>query len=81
MNKFEKIIISICTGCAVVATIILVIVTMNVIKENKRNRYDVNNDGKVNSLDLLKVQKYIINQNLETTEGTGVISVVGVKGK
>lgn len=68
MSKFEKIIISICTGCAVVLTIMLVIVTMNVIKENKRNRYDVNNDGEVNALDLLKVQKYILNEGVNTNE-------------
>ena len=42
--------------------------------------YDLNRDGKVDAGDLLKLQKYIVKQNLENTEGTGVISVVGVKG-
>ncbi len=80
MNKFENIILTICTVCAIILTITFVIVGVDIIKTNKRNPYDVNDDGKVNSLDLLKVQKYIINQNLANTEGTGVISVVGVKG-
>lgn len=78
---FENIILTICTVCAVVLTTMFVIVGIDIIKANKRNPYDVNNDGQVNALDLLKVQKYIINQNLATTEGTGVISVVGVKGE
>lgn len=78
---FENIILTICTVCAVVLTTMFVIVRIDIIKANKRNPYDVNNDGQVNALDLLKVQKYIINQNLATTEGTGVISVVGVKGE
>lgn len=81
MNKFENIIITICTICAVVLTTTFVIVGIDIIKANKRNPYDVNGDGQVNALDLLKVQKYIVNQNLANTEGTGVISVVGVKGK
>ena len=68
MNKFENI------------TTMFIIVGVDIINANKRNPYDVNGDGKVNSLDLLKVQKYIVNQNLANTEGTGVISVVGVKG-
>lgn len=79
--KFENIIITICTVCTVVLTTVFVIVGIDIIKANKKNPYDVNGDGQVNSLDLLKVQKYIINQNLATAEGTGVISVVGVKGE
>ena len=81
MNKFENVILTICTACAIVLTVMFVIVGIDIIKANKRNPYDVNGDGQVNSLDLLKVQKYIIDQNLATTEGTGVISVVGVKGE
>lgn len=81
IKNFENIIITICTVCAVALTNMFVIVGIDIIKANKRNPYDVNGDGQVNSLDLLKVQKYIINQNLATTEGTGVISVVGVKGE
>ena len=81
MGKFENIIITICTICAVVLTVMFVIVGIDIIKTNKRNPYDVNGDGKVDGLDTLKVQKYIINQNLANTEGTGVISVVGVKGE
>jgi len=81
IKNFGNIIITICTVCAVVLTTMFVIVGIDIIKANKRNPYDVNGDGQVNSLDLLKVQKYIINQNLATTEGTGVISVVGVKGE
>lgn len=81
MNKYENIIITICTICAVVLTITFVIVGIDIIKQNKKNPYDVNGDGQVNALDLLKVQKYIVNQNLATTDGTGVISVVGVKGE
>ena len=80
MNKFENIVLTICTICAVVLTTMFVIVGIEMIRVNKRNPYDVNNDGQVNSLDLLKIQKYIINQNLANAEGTGVISVVGVKG-
>ena len=81
MNKFENVILTICTVCAIVLTVMFVIVGIDIIKANKRNPYDVNGDGQVNALDLLKVQKYIIDQNLATTEGTGVISVVGVKGE
>ena len=81
MNKFENIILIICTICAIALTTMFIIVGVDIINANKRNPYDVNGDGKVNSLDLLKVQKYIINQNLANTEGTGVISVVGVKGE
>lgn len=79
--KFENIIITICTVCAVILTTVFVLAGIDIIKANKKNPYDVNGDGQVNSLDLLKVQKYIINQNLATAEGTGVISVVGVKGE
>lgn len=81
MNKFENIILTICTVCAVILTTTFVIVGIDIIKTNKKNPYDVNGDGKVDGLDTLKVQKYIIDQNLATTEGTGVISVVGVKGE
>ena len=81
IKNFENIIITICTVCAVALTTMFVIVGIDIIKANKRNPYDVNGDGQVNSLDLLKVQKYIINKNLANTEGTGVISVVGVKGE
>ena len=81
MNKFENIILTICTICAVVLTTMFIIVGIDIIKANKRNPYDVNGDGKVDVLDTVKVQKYIVNQNLATTEGTGVISVVGVKGE
>lgn len=81
MNKFENIILTICTICAVILTTMFAIVGVDIIKTNKRNPYDVNGDGKVDGLDTLKVQKYIIDQNLATTEGTGVISVVGVKGE
>lgn len=81
MNKFENIILAICTICAVILTTMFVIVGIDLIKANKRNPYDVNGDGKVDVLDTVKVQKYIINQNLANTEGTGVISVVGVKGE
>lgn len=81
IKNFENIILTICTVCAVALTTMFVIVGIDIIKANKRNPYDVNGDGQVNSLDLLKVQKYIINQNLATTEGTGIISVVGVKGE
>ena len=81
IKDFENIIITICTVCAVILTTMFVIVGIDIIKANKKNPYDVNGDGQVNSLDLLKVQKYIINQNLATTEGTRIISVVGVKGE
>ena len=81
IKDFENIIITICTVCAVVLTTVFVIVGIDIIKANKKNPYDVNGDGQVNSLDLLKVQKYIINQNLATAEGTGVISVLVVKGE
>lgn len=81
MNKFENIILTICIVCAMVLTTTFVIVGIDLIKANKRNPYDVNGDGKVDVLDTVKVQKYIINQNLANTEGTGVISVVGVKGE
>ena len=81
IKKYENIILTICTICAVVLTTMFVIVGIDIINQNKKNPYDVNGDGQVNALDLLKVQKYIINQNLATTEGTGVISVVGVKGE
>lgn len=81
MYKFENIILTICTICVVVLTTMFVIVGVDIIKTNKRNPYDVNGDGKVDVLDAVKVQKYIVNQNLATTEGTGVISVVGVKGE
>lgn len=62
-NNFENIILAICTLCAVALTVILILVGITYIKQAKRNIYDVNNDGKVNSLDLLKVQKYILEQN------------------
>ena len=81
IKNFENIIITICTICAVVLTTMFIIVGIDIIKANKRNPYDVNGDGKVDVLDAVKVQKYIVNQNLATTEGTGVISVVGVKGE
>lgn len=81
MNKFENAILTICTVCVVILTTMFIIAGIDIIKANKRNPYDVNGDGKVDALDTLKVQKYIINQNLANTEGTGVISVVGVKGE
>ena len=81
MNKFENTIIIICTICAVILTTTFVIVGADIIKKNKINPYDINGDGKVDGLDVIKVQKYIIQQNLSNTEGTGVISVVGVKGE
>ena len=62
-NNFENIMLAICTLCAVALTIILILVGITYIKQAKINIYDVNNDGKVNSLDLLKVQKYILEQN------------------
>lgn len=62
-NNFENIILAICTLCTVALTVILILVGITYIKQTKRNIYDVNNDGKVNSLDLLKVQKYILEQN------------------
>lgn len=58
-NKLEKICSVICSICIVALTVLIVIETF----KPKYNVYDVNHDGKVNSLDLLKVQKYILEQN------------------
>lgn len=62
-NKIQNAILIICGICAMIITTIIIICGIKYLKEPYYNSYDVNHDGKVNSLDLLKVQKYILEQN------------------
>lgn len=41
---------------------LFIICTMLLIKIFTTNKYDVNNDGKVNSKDLLEIRVYLINK-------------------
>lgn len=46
----------------IIAIIIIVILTICLINEKKYSNFDVNKDGEVNALDLLLVQKEILNR-------------------
>lgn len=48
-----------------------IIVTM-AVAYFPRIRYDVNKDGEVNALDLLKVQKYILKEQEKESEKNGI---------
>lgn len=80
-TKIEDIILIICGACAIAITIAFIVFSIAYLKQPTYNVYDVNHDGEVNSLDVLKVQKYIIQQNLENAPEGGVISVSGVRTK
>lgn len=80
-TKIEDIVLIICGICCIAITIVFVIFSVAYLKQPTYDKYDVNHDGEVNSLDVLKVQKYIIQQNLENAPEGGVISVSGVRTK
>lgn len=80
-TKIEDIVLIVCGACMLALTITLIVISIIWIKQPTYNQYDVNHDGEVNSHDTLKVQKYIIEQNLENSPEGGVISVSGVRTK
>lgn len=61
----KTIILIIRTLCLIIISIALITIAINCDKTIKKletipNNYDVNHDGKVDSLDLLLVQKYLL---------------------
>ena len=49
----------------IIIIVLLIIITILTINILSRNTYDVNNDGKVNSKDLLDLRNYLIEKESE----------------
>ena len=53
-------------------SIIIVIMLGYIVHINMYKKEDVNKDGEVNALDLLKVQKYILKEQEKESEKNGI---------
>ena len=62
-NKIENIVLIICGVCAITITIAFIIFGNAYLKKPVYNQYDVNHDGKVNSIDYVLIKKYIMDEN------------------
>ena len=47
----------------IVNLLLVVVIILLIFINTFKNKYDINNDGKVDILDLLKLQKYIVERD------------------